>query len=186
MIPTRNKTFRALKLSNLENFMALKLPNLESFRALKASNLATGTTSLSTTFCKIQMEITGQFKDALTRHANEGVWSYARPAQELLNSNSEFNHPPSATPAFLFHTCDLLRIIQNFDKKRMYNFWQLWIAFLLDYRSLSSKALLPTHMTSITTSQSTRTTIFSMYSTFQHSGSRLPSWLLVISFMNLP
>ena len=39
MIPNRNKTFRALKLSNLENFGALKLSNQKNFRALKYSNL---------------------------------------------------------------------------------------------------------------------------------------------------
>ena len=45
---------------------------------------------------KFRMEITGQFRDALTRQANEGVRIYTRPAQELLNSKSEFNHPPTA------------------------------------------------------------------------------------------
>ena len=39
-VPTTNKVFRALKLSNLENFRALKLSDLESFRTLNAYNLA--------------------------------------------------------------------------------------------------------------------------------------------------
>ena len=42
------------------------------------------------------MEITGKFKDALTRQANEAVRIYSRPAQESMNSKSEFNHPPLA------------------------------------------------------------------------------------------
>ena len=45
---------------------------------------------------KFSMEITGQFKDALTRQANEAVRISNRPSQELLNSKSEFNHPPTA------------------------------------------------------------------------------------------
>ena len=42
------------------------------------------------------MEITQNFKDALTRQANEAVRIYSRPDNELLNSKSEFNHPPLA------------------------------------------------------------------------------------------
>ena len=45
---------------------------------------------------KFKMEITGQFKDALTRQANEAVRIFSRPSHELLNSKSEFNHPPMA------------------------------------------------------------------------------------------
>ena len=45
---------------------------------------------------KFRMEITGKFKDALTRQANEAVRIYSRPSHELLNSKSEFNHPPLA------------------------------------------------------------------------------------------
>ena len=45
---------------------------------------------------KFKMEITGQFKDALTRQANEAVRIANRPSRELLNSKSEFNHPPTA------------------------------------------------------------------------------------------
>ena len=45
---------------------------------------------------KFKMEITGHFKDALTRQANEAVRISSRPAHELLNSKSEFNHPPTA------------------------------------------------------------------------------------------
>ena len=38
------------------------------------------------------MEITQKFKDALPRQANEAVQIYSR--HEILNSESEFNHPP--------------------------------------------------------------------------------------------
>ena len=41
-VPTTNKVFRALKLSNLENLRALKLSDLENSRALKASKRANG------------------------------------------------------------------------------------------------------------------------------------------------
>ena len=40
------------------------------------------------------MEITGVFRDALTRQADEAVRIYARKNEELMNSKSEFNPPP--------------------------------------------------------------------------------------------
>ena len=43
---------------------------------------------------KFKMEITKSFRDALTRQANEAVRIFSRPGHELLNSKSEFNHPP--------------------------------------------------------------------------------------------
>ena len=42
------------------------------------------------------LEITGLLKDALTRQANESVRIYNRRGGEILNSKSEFNHPPTA------------------------------------------------------------------------------------------
>ena len=45
---------------------------------------------------KFKMEITQKFKDALTRQANEAVRIYSRPDNELLNSKSDYNHPPLA------------------------------------------------------------------------------------------
>ena len=42
------------------------------------------------------MEITGVFKDALSRQADEAVRIFSRKNDELLNSKSEFNHPPIA------------------------------------------------------------------------------------------
>ena len=47
---------------------------------------------------KIKMQITKKFKDPLTRQANEGVRINNRNKNELLNSKTEFNHPP-----ILFH-----------------------------------------------------------------------------------
>ena len=42
------------------------------------------------------LEITGIYRDALTRQANESVRIYNRKESESLNSKSEFNHPPTA------------------------------------------------------------------------------------------
>ena len=42
------------------------------------------------------LEISGTFNNALTRQANESIRIYKRPDSELLNSKSEFNHPPTA------------------------------------------------------------------------------------------
>ena len=42
------------------------------------------------------LEITGKFRDALTRQANESVRIYNRKGTEILNSKSEFIHPPTA------------------------------------------------------------------------------------------
>ena len=45
---------------------------------------------------EFEVEITGIFKDALSRQANESVRIYSRKKSEILNSKSEFNHPPTA------------------------------------------------------------------------------------------
>ena len=48
---------------------------------------------------KIKMEITQPFRDALTRQANEAVRIDNRSKngnKEILNSKSQFNHPPIA------------------------------------------------------------------------------------------
>ena len=42
------------------------------------------------------MEITGTFKDALSRQAEEAVRIQARKPSESMNSKSQFNHPPIA------------------------------------------------------------------------------------------
>ena len=43
---------------------------------------------------KFEIEVTGKFKDALTRQANEAVRINSRKGTEILNSKCEFNHPP--------------------------------------------------------------------------------------------
>ena len=45
---------------------------------------------------KVKMEITKPFKDALTRQSNEAVRIENRNNVELLNSKSEFHHPPTS------------------------------------------------------------------------------------------
>ena len=45
---------------------------------------------------KIGMEITKQFRDPLTRQADEAVRISSRTKNEILNSKNEFNHPPIA------------------------------------------------------------------------------------------
>ena len=45
---------------------------------------------------EFKMEITGVFRDALSRQADESVRIQARKNSELMNSKSEFNHPPIA------------------------------------------------------------------------------------------
>ena len=45
---------------------------------------------------KFRMEITNKFRDPLTRQANEAVRISKRKKHELLNSKTEFNHPPIA------------------------------------------------------------------------------------------
>ena len=58
-----------------------------------------------------ELEITGIFKDALSRQADESVRIYARQGHELMNSKSEFNHTP------LFQEL-LWRRIQNLSFQR--------------------------------------------------------------------
>ena len=41
-----------------------------------------------------RMEITGVFRDALTRQADKAIRIFSRENSELLNSKSEFNHLP--------------------------------------------------------------------------------------------
>ena len=45
----------------------------------------------------VSMEITGVFKVALRRQADEAVRIKSRKSWELLNSIGEFNHPPIAS-----------------------------------------------------------------------------------------
>ena len=43
-----------------------------------------------------KMEITGTFRDALTRQAEESIRIQTRKKSELMNSKSQFNNPPIA------------------------------------------------------------------------------------------
>ena len=43
---------------------------------------------------EFEIEVTGKFKDALTKQANEAVRINSRKSTEILNSKCEFNHPP--------------------------------------------------------------------------------------------
>ena len=45
---------------------------------------------------EFEMEITGVFQDALSRQADEAVRIQSRKSSELMNSKSQFNHPPIA------------------------------------------------------------------------------------------
>jgi hypothetical protein len=45
---------------------------------------------------EFKMEITGVFQDALSRQAEESVRIQSRKGSELMNSKSQFNHPPIA------------------------------------------------------------------------------------------
>ena len=58
---------------------------------------------------KFRMELTGTFKDALSRQAEEAVRIQSRQPFQLMNSKSEFNHPPIA------------RIIVEKHSKNQYN-----------------------------------------------------------------
>ena len=46
---------------------------------------------------ELGLEITWVFKDALTRQANESIRIYNRQGSEIVNTESEFHHPPTAT-----------------------------------------------------------------------------------------
>ena len=45
---------------------------------------------------KFKLEIASLFKDALTRQANEAVRIFNCKPSEIMNSKSQFNHPPIA------------------------------------------------------------------------------------------
>ena len=64
------------------------------------------------------LEITGIFKDALTRQANEAVRIYNRKGSEILNSKSEFNHPPTARVMVEKKKCDYKAKQVQFSSKQ--------------------------------------------------------------------
>ena len=55
------------------------------------------------------LEITGVFKDALIRQANEAIRIYKRNNSEILNSKSEFCHPPTAMVLFEAKTKPIIK-----------------------------------------------------------------------------
>ena len=84
------ETSRSIRIRSMEHIAALK--NKKSSSVLhKHKTLAHIDEEV-----EFGLEITGIFKDALTRQANESVRIYKRHSSELLNSKSEFNHPPTA------------------------------------------------------------------------------------------
>ena len=84
------ETSRSIRIRSMEHIAALK--NKKSSCVLhKHKTLAHIDEEV-----EFGLEITGIFKDALTRQANESVRIYKRHISELLNSKSEFNHPPTA------------------------------------------------------------------------------------------
>ena len=50
----------------------------------------------------VVMELTGKFKNALTRQADAAVRINARNKIEIMNSKSDFNHPPVARVAKIY------------------------------------------------------------------------------------
>ena len=86
----RGETGRSAGLRGAEHLSQLKLKSKDS--VLYKHKVAAHPNQQ----VKFKMEITSKFSDALTRQANEAVRISRRPAGELLNSKSEFNHPPTA------------------------------------------------------------------------------------------
>ena len=84
-----------------ETSRSIRIRSMEHIRAYKNQKLSSVLHKHKTLDhideeVKFGLEITGMFKDALTRQANESVRIYKRQNFELLNSKSEFNHPPTA------------------------------------------------------------------------------------------
>ena len=84
-----------------ETSRSIRIRSMEHIRAYKNKKLSSVLHKHKTLDhideeVKFGLEITGMFKDALTRQANESVRIYKRQNFELLNSKSEFNHPPTA------------------------------------------------------------------------------------------
>ena len=84
------ETSRSARLRGIEHLNALKGRRNDSF--LFKHKI----TEHKDEEMEVKMEITGTFKDALSRQADEAVRIKSRSNTELLNSKSEFNHPPIA------------------------------------------------------------------------------------------
>jgi hypothetical protein len=74
------------------------LENIKAFEGKKSHSMIYKHQMLDHKEEKVEfdLEITGIFKDALSRQANESVRINSRQSSEILNSKSEFHHPPTA------------------------------------------------------------------------------------------
>ena len=84
------KTSRSIRLRSMEHINSYKNKNSSSVlykhKALDHINKDV----------EFGLEITGGFKDALTRQANQSIRIYNRQGSEMLNSKNEFHPPPTA------------------------------------------------------------------------------------------
>ena len=67
---------------------------------------------------EIKMKITKKFKDPLSRQANEGVRISNRRKIELMNSKTEFNHPPIARITVEKQKGTKKKSPQNYDRSK--------------------------------------------------------------------
>jgi hypothetical protein len=98
---TCQKTENAIKVYERETSRSIRVRSLEHIRAFqnkKPNSVLHKHKMLDHIDEEVEygLEITGIFKDGLTRQANESVRIYNRRGSEILNSKSEFNHPPTA------------------------------------------------------------------------------------------
>ena len=84
------ETSRSIRVRTMEHLAALKNERADSvlYKHKKLEHINENV--------EYGLEITGIFKDPLTRQANESVRIYNRKGTEILNSKREFNHPPTA------------------------------------------------------------------------------------------
>ena len=84
------ETSRSIRVRTMEHLAALKNERADSvlYKHKKLEHINENV--------EYGLEITGIFKDPLTRQANESVRIYNRKGTEILNSKSEFNHPTTA------------------------------------------------------------------------------------------
>ena len=85
------ETSRSIRIRSLEHIKALEGKKSHSF--LYKHQIMEHTDDENVEF---GLEITGVYHDALSRQANEAVRISSRKNSEILNSKSEFNHPPTA------------------------------------------------------------------------------------------
>ena len=94
---TCEKTKKITKVYEGETSRSIRIRSMEHINSYKTSVLFKHKTmDHIDENVEFGLEITGVFKDALTRQANEAIRIYRRNAAEILNSKSEFCHPPTA------------------------------------------------------------------------------------------